>query len=73
MFKQVWGYWKKFGIWMGNIMSTFILTVFYFTLLAVFAIPFRLFSKLNKAIEGDSNYSIPERQMEALKDFEKEF
>lgn len=41
-FTTIWGYWKKFGEFMGNVVGRVFLMLFYFTV----ALPFGLISRL---------------------------
>lgn len=45
IFKKIWEWWMKFAFLLGNAITAVLMTVFYFTFFALFAIPFRLFSK----------------------------
>ena len=42
--KKLWEGWKRFGLFIGNIVSTIVLTVFYFTVFLIFAVLFKIFS-----------------------------
>ena len=42
MLKKIWHYWKKFAFKVGEINFKVIMTIFYFIILGLFAIPFRL-------------------------------
>jgi hypothetical protein len=68
----IWHYWKKIGVAVGNIVSTVILTIFYFTIFPLFAIPVKLISQPLKRKSENSNYMIKEKTLSALKDFESE-
>lgn len=45
--KKIYGYWLKIGLFIGNIISTIILCVFYYTIFAIFAIPYKIFQSKN--------------------------
>lgn len=68
--KRFWENWKKFGIFIGNIISNIFLTVFYFTFFALFAIPYKL---LRRSKLSGSNFMIPKKQITSFEDFKKEF
>ncbi|MBX4211215.1 MAG: hypothetical protein KW806_00220 [Candidatus Yanofskybacteria bacterium] len=72
-FSRMWRAWKRFGIAFGNVMSVIILTLFYFTVFALFAIPFQLLTRVLDKKSHNSNFSIPEHQITSLEDFQKEF
>ncbi|MGH2537039.1 MAG: hypothetical protein ACRDHL_06575 [Candidatus Promineifilaceae bacterium] len=42
--RNIWHYWKRFGLFMGNLIGRVILTIFYFTLFVPFGLGVRLFS-----------------------------
>ena len=44
MLQKVWTKWKAFGEFLGNILARVVLTIFYFTIMAPFAIGAQLFS-----------------------------
>ena len=63
---------KRFGLAVGKIMSTIFLVVFYFTIFAVFALPFRLLTDvLRWKVEG-SNFVSVKKQLSSLDDFRLE-
>ena len=71
MFSRLWENWKKFGFWFGNLISNIFLTIFYFTIFAVFAIPYKIISRFKKT--SDSNFKLPRKQIRRFEDFQKEF
>ena len=70
--KTIWDWWQRTGLVIGNIISGVVLFVFYYTVFAVFAAPFRFFSKPFSA-GSDSNFRLPKKQFSSLEDFKKEF
>jgi hypothetical protein len=70
--KLVWDKFQKFGLFIGNIISTIVLTVFYFTIFALFATPFRLFSNIFAPKQKDSNWVVRPKNIADLKDLETE-
>lgn len=64
----------KFGLVIGNIISTILLTVFYYTVFAIFAIPFRLFSEKSfyGSVSPSSNWIKKEKTASTLLDFSQE-
>ena len=67
----LWVIWKRFGFLLGNLVSTVFLTVFYFTIFALFAIPYKTVLHFRKS--SGSNFKIPRKQISAFDDFQKEF
>jgi len=67
---RLWKNWKRFGFFIGNLISNVFLTVFYFTIFALFAVPYKI---LNYKKSSGSNFKLPRKQMRALEDFQKEF
>ncbi len=66
--------WMKFGLIIGNFVSGVVLVVFYFTVFALFALPFRIFGKNPLAAQSkNSNWVEKKKTILALKDFENEF
>ncbi len=63
----------KFGLIVGNFVSGVVLTVFYFTVFALFALPFRVFAKNPLAARsGSSNWVEKKKTPTTLEDFETE-
>ena len=71
MFSRFWENWKKFGFLFGNLISNIFLTVFYFTVFALFALPYKIISRFKKS--SGSNFKLSEKQLLTLEDFQKEF
>lgn len=64
----------KIGLIIGNFVSGIILTVFYFTAFALFAIPIKLFGKNPFAAQSkNSNWIAKKNTIATLKEFETEF
>ena len=70
MFSYLWRNWKRFGFWAGNFISNIFLTVFYFTIFALFAIPYKM---INRRKSSGPNFKKPRNQMQTFDDFQKEF
>lgn len=68
---RLWKAWKRFGFFIGNIVSNVFLTIFYFTIFALFAIPYKITVYYKKS--SGSNFKLPGKQMCTLEDFQKEF
>lgn len=66
---SLWAGWKKLGLIIGDFVSTIIMGLFYFTIFALAAIPFRIFSR---AREGETNFLDKKSTLSELKDFESE-
>lgn len=71
MLSRLWENWKKFGFLIGNIISNIFLTIFYFTVFALFAVPYKMVGRFKK--RPVSNFRLPGKQMRTLEDFQKEF
>ena len=70
--KKLWEGWKRLGLFIGNIVSTIVLTVFYFTVFLVFAIPFRLFSAGLRPRSSVSNWTPKIKTPISVDDFRNE-
>jgi len=70
-FSYLWENWKRFGLFVGNIISNIFLTIFYFTVFALFAIPYKIIGHFKKP--SVSNFEIPGKQINGFEDFQKEF
>ncbi|TSC89024.1 MAG: hypothetical protein G01um10142_551 [Parcubacteria group bacterium Gr01-1014_2] len=70
-FSRLWENWKRFGFFIGNLTSNVFLTIFYFTIFALFAIPYKLITYYKKS--SGSNFKLPRKQMRTFEDFQKEF
>lgn len=74
IFKKIFDAWMRFGLIIGNFVSGVILVIFYFTVFALFALPFRLFGKNPLAVRSEtSNWMEKEKTPTVLGDFENEF
>ena len=74
IFKKILDIWMKFGLVVGNFVSGVVLVIFYFTIFALFALPFRLFGKNPLAVRSKtSNWMDKEKTPTVLNDFENEF
>ena len=62
----------KFAVILGNVMTAIIMTVFYFTVFAFFAIPYRFFGKPFKVKMPNSNWVKKQKNLEILDDFKSE-
>ena len=72
MFKKLFNLWMKFAVIFGNVMTAIIMTVFYFTVFALFAIPYRAFGKPFKVKMPNSNWLEKEKNLETIDDFKGE-
>lgn len=72
IFKKIWNLWLTLGVFVGNIISTVILTIFYFTAFALFALPFRLFADALRINPGKSTWVPKEKEFKGLADFKRE-
>lgn len=70
--KKIWQGWKSFGFFIGNIISSVFLFVFYFSVFALFAIPYRIFNRSGRTGKN-SNFSEPVKQLQSLEDFKNEY
>jgi len=70
--KKIWQGWKRVGFFIGNIISSVFLFVFYFTVFALFAIPYRIFSSSGRAKRA-SYFIKPPKQLRELEDFKNEY
>ncbi len=70
--KRIFQAWQRIGLVIGNAIANIFLTIFYFTLFALFAIPFRLLT-LAKRQDQSSRFHLPHRQITRLDDLRREF
>lgn len=70
---RLWKNWKRFGFFIGNIISNIFLTIFYFTFFALFAIPYKIIAHYKNKKSLGSNFKLPQKQMRTFEDFQKEF
>lgn len=68
---KIWFWWKKIGLITGNFISNVVLTVFYFTIFAVFAIIFKIFSKTSK--NKETNFVEKKSTISKLAEFKNEY
>lgn len=75
LFRRVSDIWKRVGLFIGNIVSTIFLVVFYFTVFALFALPYLIihFLKKRDGSKRDSAYILSGTHFSARSDFEKAF
>jgi len=71
--KKLWQGWKRAGIFIGNIISSVFLFIFYYTIFAVFALPFKFFEWKKNRASNHSYFSPPAKQFSNLEDFKNEF
>lgn len=72
LLQTLWKKWMQLGIVIGNFMSGVFLIVFYFTVFALFAIPFRLLSRPFQAKSAASNWNLKNKTLRNLEDFRYE-
>lgn len=69
----VWQAWKRFGVFIGDVVSGIILTVFYFSFFGIAAIVFRIFSaNVLTRHSKDSNWVARQAHFFLMEDFESE-
>lgn len=69
-----WETWKRFGRFMGNIVSRVVFTLLYFTLFAPFGIGARLFTDpLQIKQERESSWNLREAVGNSLEDIKRQF
>jgi hypothetical protein len=71
--KRGWGAVTRGLIYFGEIVSSILMTVFYYTVFAVVAIPFRFIEHPFAPASGTSNFHPAKRVFATRKDFEQEF
>ncbi|MBI2442320.1 MAG: hypothetical protein HYV40_00240 [Candidatus Levybacteria bacterium] len=75
--KTLWKYWMKIANRLGNFQAKIFFSVFYFLILFVMGIPFRLFSDplrvYGTSLKKKTNFSPWEHQMETLEEARKPF
>jgi hypothetical protein len=67
---KMWGLWKKIGLILGNFVSAVFLTIFYFTVFAILAIPYRVFARRSRS--GKSSFIIKKSTPTSLGDYKYE-
>lgn len=70
--KKLWEGWKRFGLFIGNIVSTIVLTVFYFTVFLIFAVLFKIFSTGSHPHSSASNWTLKTKTPISVDDFRNE-
>jgi hypothetical protein len=70
--KKIGDLWMKFAFLLGNFMTGVLMSVFYFTVFALFAVPFRIFSKGINLKPEKSSWVKRESSPDSLNDFIKE-
>ncbi|KKU91475.1 MAG: hypothetical protein UY23_C0001G0081 [Candidatus Jorgensenbacteria bacterium GW2011_GWA1_48_11] len=70
--KKVRDGWMKTGLFMGNVMSGIFLTIFYFLIFSLFAIPFRIFVKVLRRKSEHSNWFLRKDVFPGMEDFRDE-
>lgn len=72
--KNFWENWKRFGRFMGNIVSRIVLTLFYFTVFAPFGIGARFFSDpMQIKTERESSWNQRQTGDKSLEDIMRQF
>lgn len=71
--KRVWRAVTRALTLFGEFISTAVLTIFYYTIFALVAIPYRLFERPFDPASDASNFRPPNRTFAARGDFEQEF
>jgi len=64
---------KKILLSVGNIIPSVVLIIFYYTIFAVFAIPYQLLVKNFRSANNNSNYIVNKKNLTKLEDFLKEY
>jgi hypothetical protein len=59
--QRFWDVWKRFGLFMGNLIGRIILTIFYFTIFLPFGLGMRLFGD-PLAIKKEDDFSWLDRE-----------
>ncbi|MCX7697943.1 MAG: hypothetical protein N2114_00555 [Candidatus Goldbacteria bacterium] len=54
-FIKMYNYWLAIGLFIGNIISTIILFIFYYTIFAIFAIPYKIFKYKNWTLKNKNS------------------
>lgn len=70
--KLFWGYFQKLGFLIGDIISAVVMVFFYYTIFALVAILFRMFSASLFILSKNSNWTSKEKILQELKDFQNE-
>lgn len=70
--KFFWLHFKKATRFMGDFISAVVLFVFYYTIFALFAIPYRLSAGSSKIPAKQSTWISKAKNLRALKDFKSE-
>lgn len=71
--KKTWKLFERFALLLGDIISGIVLVVFYYTIFALVAMPFRLFGKNPLAPYAPGSNWIPkEKTPHTLEDFKSE-
>lgn len=70
--KKMLDIWMKVAVFMGNTMTAVIMTAFYFTVFALFAIPYRIFGRPFQAKAPNSNWAKKKKNLEIINDFRSE-
>jgi hypothetical protein len=70
--QYLWGLFQKGAFFIGNIISTVFMVVFYFSLLAIVAVPARKFGKYFHIKSSGSNWVAKQQTKDSLEDFRHE-
>lgn len=71
--KKAWKLFERAALFVGDVISGVVLTVFYYTVFALFAIPFRMFAKNPLGVYAEDSNWIPKvKTPEAIEDFKNE-
>lgn len=70
--KKNWNGFKKIGLWIGNIITNFVLSIFYFTIFALFAIVIKQFSNPFATAAQNSNWTKRTELIHSLDDVRNE-
>ena len=71
--KNLWDLWKKVGFFIGNFISSTFLILFYYTIFAIFAIPFKFLSDPLGLKPSKANFKLKKDRRIDLDWFQKEF
>jgi predicted CDP-diglyceride synthetase/phosphatidate cytidylyltransferase len=74
LLKRIWEWWKRVALVIGVFQTKLILTLFYFAILSLFAVPARLFSDPLLIKKGRSSWWFPRTgQKDGLEDVRRQF
>ena len=70
--KKIWKGLERIAFFIGNIITGIVMTVFYFTIFAIFAVPFRIFTDIFKIKYRGSTWIIKNKEFIGLENFKEE-